>query len=266
MFKTKRSVIKKEYEQVNANPIMKYFIKTIVMVIDLFVMFLIVWNMFNLCLSKGSWINIVQGSSMYPTMKSGQIVFSDTEAVIERGAIITAYMPRYAVEKDPDYDGMIVIKRVVGVPGDSVSVEPNGVYINGEFYDESYLSDYAKEMTYINGGCNSVVLQPGEYYIMGDNRDVSYDSREFGIVRAEEILFKQSFTPTRSFYLKLALIVLILILDVFLYMLIEFVLNECAYWLLFGRKKKDDNNDKDTFNTTSETVILKGEKTNKWQL
>jgi hypothetical protein len=151
---------------------------------------------------------------------------------------------------------MILVKRVIGIPGDRLVIERDGVYINGEKLDEPYLSDAAVLASYTDNKCTSVLLEDGEYFLLGDNRGASYDSRDFGIVHADDIMYKQSASPTTNFYLKLAFIIAVLAFNIFLYLLIEFVLTECVYWVIY-RKKANGNNV--PVHTTSETVFLKGD-------
>ena len=129
-----------------------------------------------------------------------------------------------------------MVKRVVGVPGDRIIINETGVYINDVLYDEDYLTDAAKNATYAENKYNSVLLDNNEYFIMGDNREVSYDSRSFGVVTSDHVLYKQSAEPTRNFYVKLAFVAIALVLDIFLYALVEFILTECAYALFFKNK------------------------------
>ena len=233
-----RTDLAKEYEQVNSIPCVKYIIEAAVVAVDLFVMFVLIWNTITYVIQPGSWINIVDGDSMNPTMLNGQIVYTDTSSGIDRGDIITTHLPEYVINEKPEAKDLILIKRVVGVPGDRLIINKDGVYINGELLVEDYLTDEAVNSTYVENKCNSVLLESGEYFVMGDNRGNSYDSRSFGVVTRENILYEQSARPTNNFYLKLAFLVLIFVLDVFLYALIEFVLTECAYGILFKRVGK----------------------------
>lgn len=240
----KKNQTKIEYEMVNANPIVRGLIHAAVVVIDLFIMVLLIWNVYMFFIPPGSWLNVVSGNSMDPTMHDGQILFSDPSR-IHRGDIVSSYMPDIVFETYPEQEGMIVVKRVVGVPGDRLIINQTGVYVNDELIDEVYLSDEAKAFTYVEKGCNSVLLDEGEYFLMGDNREVSYDSRYFGVVTDDLILYKQSESATRNFWLKLALLVSVLIMDIFIYKLIEYVLTACAFALIFKKKKNE---------------VLKGEK------
>lgn len=265
--KVSRKTVYSEYAKVNANPFVKGFVQSAVMLIDLLIMFVLIWNMFNYFIPQSSWINVVSGDSMDPTMKSGQVLFTQLPGELDRGDVVTVRTNEKVVEQYPEYEDMIMVKRIVGVPGDRLIIEENGdVYINGELYVENYLTDEAKLFTYNSGKYMSVLLDADEYFVMGDNREVSYDSRAYGVVNFDDILYEQSENPTNNFWLKLSLVVLVFALDIFLYALVEFVLTECVYWIIYGRKIKNtigtssNNAEFNNVPTTSETVILKGDK------
>ena len=85
---------------------------------------------------------------------------------------------------DPDY---FWIKRVIGVPGDEISFEDNNVYRNGEKLNETYINE--QEITsYPNG--TTINVPEGYYYVLGDNRNHSSDSRVLGIIPEENIIGK----------------------------------------------------------------------------
>lgn len=258
--KAHRNATKAEYEAVNKNPYIKNAVQSCVMVVDIIIMFVLVWNMFTYFMPFGSWFNIVDGNSMYPTMKDGQLSFCDI-GPIERGDIITTKAPAYAIENNPNYADMILVKRVIGMPGDRLIISEDGtVTINGETYDEPYLSDEAKYSTFEANKCTSVLLDENEYFVMGDNRGNSADSRDFGAVTSDDILYKQSLTPTSNFWLRLIFVALIFALDIFLYFLVEFILTELVYFIFFRKKKNQTNPSDNAVHTSSETVTLKGEK------
>lgn len=117
----------------------------------------------------------VEGVSMNPTYHSGDTLFINRLAKPERGDVITF-----------SRNGKNYIKRVIGLAGDTVSISDSKVYINGEVLEEGYIN----EKTF-DGGLleNSVCkLSEGEYFVMGDNRNYSLDSRKFGVVYEDEIL------------------------------------------------------------------------------
>ncbi len=89
------------------------------------------------------------------------------------------------------FEGDHLIKRVIGVPGDIVNIDAGRVYVNGEMLQENYLND--KENTYIYAGSKikfPYTVPEGYYFMMGDNRSNSKDSRVFGPIARNQILAK----------------------------------------------------------------------------
>lgn len=131
-------------------------------------------------------INIIDGESMVPTYHEGEIVIGSNVEVM-RGNIryqdvITAKSP----------SGTPVIKRVIGIPGDVISLSENGViYRNGTFLEEPYLNEKVEEST---PAIRAVYeLKEDEYFICGDNRNHSLDSRSYGPVSVKNIKSKVFF-------------------------------------------------------------------------
>ena len=125
----------------------------------------------------------VIGSSMVPTLEDGdQLItdkisyrFSDPQRF---DIVVFPYEPADA----------FYIKRIIGLPGETVSIDDNGkIYINGEHLDESYGYGFTEPMD-IEG--TEVKLGDDEYFVMGDNREVSMDSRfeEVGSITRDELL------------------------------------------------------------------------------
>ena len=112
----------------------------------------------------------VEGGSMDPTLNSGDwIAVSGHGFSIDRGDIIVA---------NPPWErGVPVVKRVIAVGGDTVYISPiNGdVFVNDVLLDESYLSD--DETTFWGNVTFPLVVPEGTFFVMGDNRDISLDSR-----------------------------------------------------------------------------------------
>ncbi|HBZ77421.1 MAG TPA: signal peptidase I [Clostridiales bacterium] len=135
--------------------------------------------------------NDVYGSSMEPTLYSGDAVFVEMISVytgnFDRGDIITIDakgMEGYSHEEN-------LIKRIVGLPGETIKIADGDVYINGQLLDES---DYlpAGTKTYVGAegqsrGYDEMTLGPDEYYCMGDNRGGSNDSRRMGPFKKSQI-------------------------------------------------------------------------------
>lgn len=139
--------------------------------------------------------NVVSGRSMYPALQTDDRGFSNVLALategVERGDIVTANMVN-----EEDGKTYSVVKRVIGLPGETIECRDEKVCINGKELDESqYLDEsFAKEWYNTNGYFNDsfgpVSLKEDEYFLMGDNRPISMDSRETGPVKKEDILAK----------------------------------------------------------------------------
>lgn len=146
----------------------------------------------------------VDGRSMYPTLKDGEFGFTNVGGVllngVERGDIVVVTMEEEGQKTH-------WVKRVIGLPGDTVSCVNDVVYINGKVLDETkYIDpDYRQSLVdkfgYFNKVPNAnntnvedfeeVKLGDDEYYVMGDNRPYSKDSRYVGPVKKSQILAKK---------------------------------------------------------------------------
>lgn len=128
--------------------------------------------------------SVVHGSSMEPNFIENQrLVISRVHYLFgepQRGDIIVFNSPS---PREPDEPSLV--KRVIGLPGETIEFRDQQLYINGELMEEPY----------INGPCTSFrcrdnvwELGPDEYFMMGDNRNVSNDSRAFGPVPRENLV------------------------------------------------------------------------------
>lgn len=175
-----------------------------------------------LAVPQASFVNIVDGDSMLPTLSDGQLIFTDMSP-LGRGDIVIARLPAR--------DNQLVVKRVVAVPGDTLTINADGLYINSQLVDEPYLTEEGKTATYMESGCNYRILAEDEYYLLGDNRAISYDSRYYGPIRESDVVFKQSATPTVNTVVRLFLVIIIAIACACLYVDTETVVSR---W--FARK------------------------------
>jgi len=120
--------------------------------------------------------NQVKGASMEPTFISGDYIITSRITYkfrsIQRGDVIVFKAP-----SNPDIE---YIKRIIGLPGDTVKVANSEVYVNDQIMTENYIA--AKTNTW-EGGCIQdgvpYRVPAGELFVMGDNRPRSSDSREF---------------------------------------------------------------------------------------
>ena len=115
----------------------------------------------------------VDGTSMNKTLADGDILLLYKLAKIDRSDIVVL---------DEEYDDEIIIKRIIGLPGETVEIKDGDVYINDILMpDDEYAygdtSDYDK-----------ITLGNDEYFILGDNRLISKDSRYFGAVKKDDIM------------------------------------------------------------------------------
>lgn len=134
---------------------------------------------------------IVDGHSMDLTLNDGErlivnkIVYTFGEP--ERGDIIVFH---YDEEKD-------YIKRVIGLPGDKVTVRDDKLYVNEEWVKEPYLNElkekYNMEGQRFTESFGEIIVPEGELFVMGDNRPRSRDSRRIGTIEMEQVVGRADF-------------------------------------------------------------------------
>ena len=145
----------------------------------------------------------VSGQSMDPFLKDKDYVLTDKISyrtrTPERGDIVVFHAPDAA--NCPSGAGCDYIKRIIGTPGDSVEIRDNTVIVNGEVLTESYLSPDVE--TLVGAFTRDRVIELGEreYFVMGDNRMHSSDSRAWGPIQPEMIVGRAFFRywPVSSF-------------------------------------------------------------------
>ena len=127
----------------------------------------------------------VQGNSMYPTLLNTGFYWLDRFSYEvkdpRRGDIIAL--------KDPSGNGFDV-KRIIAIPDQSIFIDNGKVYVDGQLLREPYLPLKMRTFAYGKQADKFVCLGPDQYYVMGDNRGNSCDSRIFGPIARTNILGK----------------------------------------------------------------------------
>ncbi len=137
----------------------------------------------------------VNGQSMDPTFHDKEYLMTDKLSYKfgkpQRGDVVVFQAPPAA--QCPEGTGCDYIKRVIGIPGDTVEVKDNHFYVNGKLLKESYLDEsvVTMPMAYTKNG--PVMVPEGTYFVSGDNRPHSSDSRAFGPVELNLIVGKVFF-------------------------------------------------------------------------
>lgn len=114
----------------------------------------------------------VEGTDMRPTLDGGDKVIMNPPGEIVRGDII--------MFRSPKDESRFYIKRVVALPGEKIEIKDGRTFINGVPLDEPYLD---QEYNSVNGRLAESTVPAGEYFVMGDNRNNSSDSRAWGTVK-----------------------------------------------------------------------------------
>ena len=127
----------------------------------------------------------VEGTSMMPSLEDQERIFVNKFVYrlepIERGDIVVFRYPR-----DPSKS---YIKRVIGMAGDRIRIDGGLVYVNGEALDETYVpAEYMDSRSY-----PEIVVPANSYFVLGDHRSMSNDSRDFGSVDQSFIYGKAVF-------------------------------------------------------------------------
>lgn len=140
----------------------------------------------------------VSGKSMFPTFEDGDYILTDKITyrlnTPKRGDVVVLKNPR---DKSQDF-----IKRVIVLPEETVKVEGGSIYIDNQKLIEPYISEEVKTDAgnFLTEGLE-VKAGPNQYFVMGDNRPHSSDSREWGPITKEEIVGKAFFRywPPQTF-------------------------------------------------------------------
>ena len=133
----------------------------------------------------------VEGSSMYPTMKSGDFVLVN-KVIYWEVPFYESISPKY-IFHGPQRGELVIfqfpydrsrkfVKRVIAVPGDTLEIKAGSIIINSQAISEPYVSTSSKE------DVRALTVPRNSYFVLGDNRQNSQDSRSFGLVSSKDIL------------------------------------------------------------------------------
>jgi len=134
----------------------------------------------------------VEGTSMLPRLVDQDRLFINKFVyhfeAIEPGDVVVFHYPR-----DPQKS---YIKRIIAIPGDTLKIDRGRVYVNGKPLNEPYIPEEYRDTRSLD----AMVIPADEYFVMGDHRSISSDSREFGPVKRDLIYGKAAFVywPTQD--------------------------------------------------------------------
>ncbi len=127
----------------------------------------------------------VEGTSMLPRLVDQERIFVNRFiyrfSEIHRGDIVVFWYPR---DRSKSF-----IKRVIGLPGDELEIRYGALYVNGQKFDEPYLKPEFVDHDWLR----KEIVPPGQYFVLGDHRNSSNDSRNWGFVPRELIYGKAVF-------------------------------------------------------------------------
>jgi signal peptidase I len=143
---------------------------------------------------------VVKGQSMFPTLENNNGIVVTKTTSIDRFDMIVFDAP----DKDSKY-----VKRVIGVPGDRIEMIDDILYVNDKTYKEEYVNrdeeyDQMTENFSLEDVAGVTKVPEGHYFVLGDNRTHSKDSRRFGLISEDSIVgeVKFRFFPLRELAVK----------------------------------------------------------------
>lgn len=153
-------------------------------VLDILQTVVLALSIFMLVYLFGAQPHEVSGNSMVPSFVDGEYLLTDKFSYrlggAKRGDVIVFAAP--TARQD-------FIKRIIGLPGETVYVQAGAVYVGGRPLEESYLpQDFTTFPGVYMAEGETITLGPQEYLVFGDNRDHSLDSRAFGPIKKDDIV------------------------------------------------------------------------------
>ena len=135
-------------------------------------------------------VSFVKGDSMEPTLQNGEpVLYIRLYPEYQSGDVVSVKIP----------SGEYYVKRVIAAAGDTIDIHDGNVYVNGKLLNEPYIQGETNTQDGIVQ--YPMTLKKGQVFIMGDNREVSMDSRTFGVVGERQIKGKLLFHAGK-FYIR----------------------------------------------------------------
>lgn len=124
-------------------------------------------------------IRTVEGSSMEPTLKNEQVIIIEKQpAQLQRGDVLAFNVPQMGNKE--------FVKRVIGLPGDTIYASQGKLYVNDKPLSTDYTGSVTEDFT-LKEICGRETVPEGKLFVLGDNRSHSTDSRNYGFVEQGEI-------------------------------------------------------------------------------
>jgi len=135
--------------------------------------------------------SMVKGHSMQPNLSDGDRIIISKMSSFDRLDVIAFHAP--APNQADNY-----VKRIIGMPGDRIEIENGLLFIDDEFYGEILSDEFRvlglteeeilSDVFMLEESNNHRVVPEGTYFVMGDNRNHSFDSRQFGVIHEDSII------------------------------------------------------------------------------
>lgn len=117
----------------------------------------------------------VDGDSMYPTLKNGEyLILNKFDRSFDRFDIVVLY-----------YNNERLVKRIIGLPGDNIEYKNSILYVNGKQVEEKFIDVETNDFKLSKLGYDKI--PNGYYFVVGDNRNTSLDSRTIGLIKENTI-------------------------------------------------------------------------------
>lgn len=169
-------------------------------IVALVVAFFALLTLFILTLRSTHFVTRIVGTSMNPTLHNGQFVLGMPVSInpmqeIRHGDIVNVRAP----------SGETIIKRIIAMPGDTLEIRNNQVYLNGTVLQEDYIAEpmHTRDIP-------AFTLAEDQYFVLGDNRNISADSRMYGLFSRADII-----SVVQTQFHALPILVFLAILSVF---------------------------------------------------